>query len=354
VISSQRTRLSQEEKRCSYEGCQNPTVSSKFTTISAHCAAGGRDWSSVVGRVLCRTCYKRFMARGQLERMGCAPNQESSRSGAQHTSTCGVEDPSGNTSNVDAGDVYCDRAEGMAQGARGCDRVATCKRKSQNRVTQIEGEAIMALGEGEAIMALGSSDEAPHAKRQRTRESQHTSLLNSWHEQCEHETPEPTTCEEPMYEPQIFEQEMSEPQTSGQQTYGVHMPELQAYEHPTPERTTCEEPMYEPQIFEEEMCEPQALEQQTSEEQLEQYGLQMSEQQTSELETSGTQTSETHPSEAQMHERQTPDTSSRDTLHTSFGPIVIEMHDELPMFADRNRFRLVRVMQALTKICSQK
>jgi hypothetical protein len=87
VISSQRTRLSQEEKRCSYEGCQNPTVSRTFITISAHCAVGGRDWSSVVGRVLCQACFGRFKKHGHLKRLTVAPGARRSRHGTQHTST---------------------------------------------------------------------------------------------------------------------------------------------------------------------------------------------------------------------------------------------------------------------------
>ena len=56
-------------KRCTYEHCIKPDVSKIFYHIERGKSAGGRDWSSVVGHVLCHACYMRFRDRGTLERM---------------------------------------------------------------------------------------------------------------------------------------------------------------------------------------------------------------------------------------------------------------------------------------------
>jgi hypothetical protein len=61
-------RLAASDRRCSYEGCRNPTKSSKFYQIDEHTKAGGRDWRELAGSVLCDTCYSRFLKRGTLER----------------------------------------------------------------------------------------------------------------------------------------------------------------------------------------------------------------------------------------------------------------------------------------------
>lgn len=39
--------------RCSYEDCKVPDQSSKFFLIDGSSKAGGRNWSSLAGRVLC-------------------------------------------------------------------------------------------------------------------------------------------------------------------------------------------------------------------------------------------------------------------------------------------------------------
>jgi hypothetical protein len=56
------------ERRCTYEGCENPEKSSGFLKISNNTRAGGQDWSSLLGRVLCVACYSRYQDRGTLER----------------------------------------------------------------------------------------------------------------------------------------------------------------------------------------------------------------------------------------------------------------------------------------------
>ena len=55
-------------RRCSYEGCPNPTESKSFTLVEAGCKTGNRDWTPLVGRVLCKSCMVRYGKRGTLER----------------------------------------------------------------------------------------------------------------------------------------------------------------------------------------------------------------------------------------------------------------------------------------------
>ena len=54
---------------CAYEKCSNPTESSRFYMIEEGKSAGGQDWSSVVGYVLCDACYCRYKRRGTLQRV---------------------------------------------------------------------------------------------------------------------------------------------------------------------------------------------------------------------------------------------------------------------------------------------
>lgn len=62
--------LSLEERRCSSACCTRPTESRQFIRIHDGCTAGGQDWSSVEGLVLCHACYMAFMRYGTLERGG--------------------------------------------------------------------------------------------------------------------------------------------------------------------------------------------------------------------------------------------------------------------------------------------
>ena len=55
-------------KRCTYVHCDNPTNSSCFYQIGEGKTAGGQDWSTLVGKVLCEACYRRYLRRGRLEK----------------------------------------------------------------------------------------------------------------------------------------------------------------------------------------------------------------------------------------------------------------------------------------------
>lgn len=61
--------LDPKRKRCTYEGCDKPDESSHFYLIEAGKTAGNRDWSPLVGQVLCHTCYCRWKNRGTFDRV---------------------------------------------------------------------------------------------------------------------------------------------------------------------------------------------------------------------------------------------------------------------------------------------
>lgn len=55
-------------EHCTYERCESPLKSSRFNYIYDGTSAGGQDWSSIVGSVLCDACFQRFSERGTLEK----------------------------------------------------------------------------------------------------------------------------------------------------------------------------------------------------------------------------------------------------------------------------------------------
>mmetsp|Transcript_50534 Transcript_50534/g.121106 ORF Transcript_50534/g.121106 Transcript_50534/m.121106 type:complete len:272 (-) Transcript_50534:9-824(-) len=55
-------------RRCTYDLCESPTDSRHFHRIDKYTKAGGQDWSVLVGRVLCETCYSRYRRNGSLVR----------------------------------------------------------------------------------------------------------------------------------------------------------------------------------------------------------------------------------------------------------------------------------------------
>jgi hypothetical protein len=67
--------LSAEEKRCGYEHCCKPNEGKQFYEIKADTKAGGQDWTSLVGRVLCHTCYQRYRQTGSLDRQISPPSK---------------------------------------------------------------------------------------------------------------------------------------------------------------------------------------------------------------------------------------------------------------------------------------
>jgi len=55
-------------KRCSSSSCDDPEKRCQFYRIEKGKTTGGHDWSSLVGSLLCKTCYDRFRKMGTLER----------------------------------------------------------------------------------------------------------------------------------------------------------------------------------------------------------------------------------------------------------------------------------------------
>mmetsp|Transcript_18625 Transcript_18625/g.36229 ORF Transcript_18625/g.36229 Transcript_18625/m.36229 type:complete len:239 (+) Transcript_18625:98-814(+) len=65
-------------RRCTYIECPRPTESMKFYLIDGKGGAGGQDWSSLSGDVLCKACYVYFSNHGTLRRLH-HPTQPKSR-----------------------------------------------------------------------------------------------------------------------------------------------------------------------------------------------------------------------------------------------------------------------------------
>lgn len=61
--------LDPKRKRCTFDGCDKPEESSHFYLIEPGKTAGGRDWTPLVGNVLCHTCYCRWKNRGTFDRV---------------------------------------------------------------------------------------------------------------------------------------------------------------------------------------------------------------------------------------------------------------------------------------------
>lgn len=55
-------------KRCSYPGCNRPEQGKRFYRIQPESTAGGQDWKSLAGSVLCHMCYTQFTKKGTLVR----------------------------------------------------------------------------------------------------------------------------------------------------------------------------------------------------------------------------------------------------------------------------------------------
>jgi hypothetical protein len=50
------------------QGCDRPDHGTKFYYINEGKETGGRDWSAIVGQVLCKACYNRFSKGGTIQK----------------------------------------------------------------------------------------------------------------------------------------------------------------------------------------------------------------------------------------------------------------------------------------------
>jgi hypothetical protein len=55
-------------RRCTYANCEKPDHGTKFFLIEQGKNTASKDWSSIVGMVLCKACYQQFIRSGKLER----------------------------------------------------------------------------------------------------------------------------------------------------------------------------------------------------------------------------------------------------------------------------------------------
>ena len=53
-------------KQCDYEGCGR--TNHTFVQVREGCEAGGKDWSELVGKTLCKQCYTQYFICGTLQR----------------------------------------------------------------------------------------------------------------------------------------------------------------------------------------------------------------------------------------------------------------------------------------------
>jgi hypothetical protein len=72
-IKRKRSNEDPESQCCTYAGCpnsyaENPVKTCRMQAISAFSTAGGQDWSSLSGNILCGPCYQQFRVTGSLER----------------------------------------------------------------------------------------------------------------------------------------------------------------------------------------------------------------------------------------------------------------------------------------------
>lgn len=66
-------------RRCTYPNCEKPDHGSKFFLIEQGKNTADKDWSSIVGMVLCKACYQQYIRSGKLERSRNKPLMSGAR-----------------------------------------------------------------------------------------------------------------------------------------------------------------------------------------------------------------------------------------------------------------------------------
>lgn len=79
--------LAKTSRHCTYEHCDRPGQSNNFYQIQKGRTSGGKDWSPIVGMVLCEACYCRFKDRGTLIRCESRPLRPAHPSKKQKTAS---------------------------------------------------------------------------------------------------------------------------------------------------------------------------------------------------------------------------------------------------------------------------
>ena len=83
-------RVKPPPKRCMYNKCEQPEGkrsdgASMFFTVEEGIFMGNRDWSGLMGKILCKECYTRFQRTGSLEKI--MPTGPGGASGQQNHGT---------------------------------------------------------------------------------------------------------------------------------------------------------------------------------------------------------------------------------------------------------------------------
>jgi hypothetical protein len=116
---AQNKQLVGSARQCTYKHCDSPTHGSKFFQIEEGKSAGGRDWSPLVGEVLCHACYERFLTRGTLER---AQNKPLVGSGPCSYSGCDSPPHSGRFYQIEEGKTAAGRDWSLLFGEVLCEK----------------------------------------------------------------------------------------------------------------------------------------------------------------------------------------------------------------------------------------
>jgi hypothetical protein len=75
-------KIADEEKKCQWEKCSNPTQSHHFYKVGESTKGGGKCWAHLVGKVLCSGCYNQYRKRGTLERESTAAHKPKENEGS--------------------------------------------------------------------------------------------------------------------------------------------------------------------------------------------------------------------------------------------------------------------------------
>ena len=66
--STAKLSAAKPQKQCAYECCPSPLHSNKWRVVTPDTTAGGRDWTSLMGKTLCDSCYSTFRKHGTFIR----------------------------------------------------------------------------------------------------------------------------------------------------------------------------------------------------------------------------------------------------------------------------------------------
>lgn len=107
-------------KQCAYECCPSPLHSNKWRVVTPDTTAGGRDWTSLMGKTLCDSCYSTFRKHGTFIRSVRTPEGwtrfDLSTEPSDHPPTSAAPKTSGTTAKRPRAGAVVPEAQGDLQG----------------------------------------------------------------------------------------------------------------------------------------------------------------------------------------------------------------------------------------------